>query len=153
MVTQLLGKIADPDRGILCCQSETGEPGAWDARNFCSAVIVPWVADNQDVLGSSSDPYVSNPLRRPVLSLDMPGARRADSSEWVALFDLLSPLDDASPDEHRALFQRCLISLARRLARQTFQYPIPMRVSASQTRAVLWRRFLRNQAAVFAQWR
>lgn len=137
VVTQLLGKIADPDRGVLCCQSETGEPGAWDARSFCSAVIVPWVAENQDVLGSSVDPYVSNPLRRPVLSRDMPGTRRADSSEWAALFDLLSPLDAASPAERRALFQRCLKSLARRLARQTFQYPIPMRVSAPQTRAAL----------------
>ncbi len=26
VVTQLLGKIADPNRGVLCCQSGTGDP-------------------------------------------------------------------------------------------------------------------------------
>jgi len=137
VMTQLLGKIADPDRGVLCCQSGTGEQGAWDARSFCSAVIVPWVAENHDVLGKSPDPYVSNPLRRPSLSRDMPGTRRADSGEWAALFDLLAPMDTASPDERRVMFRRCLKSLARRLAQQTFQYPIPMRVSTLQTRAAL----------------
>ena len=136
-MTQLLGKILDQDRGILCFQSETGKQGAWDARSFCSSVIVPWVADNQDVLGKSPDPYVSNPLRRPVLSREMPGTRKADSKEWAALFDWLAPLDEASQKERKLMFRRLLQSLARRLAKQTFRYPIPMRVSPAQTRAVL----------------
>lgn len=104
-VTQLLGKIADPDRGILCCQSETGELGAWDARSFCAAVIVPWVAENQDVIGKSPDPYVSNPLRRPVLSRDMPGTRRGHGADWAALFDLLAPLDAATLEERQVMLR------------------------------------------------
>ena len=137
VVTQTLGKIAGADRGILCVQSETGEPGAWDARSFCSAVVVPWVAENHDVLGNSSAPYVNNPLRRGVLTRGMPGTRKSDKGEWAALFDFLEPLDTAPPAAVREAFRRCLHSIARRLARQSFRYPIPKRVSMARTRKVL----------------
>ena len=68
-----------------------------------------------------------------MLSRDMPGICRADSSEWAVLFDLLSPLDAAPPAKRRMLFQRCLKSLARRAARLSD----PQRVSFPQTRATL----------------
>jgi len=58
--TQMLGKIADNNRNLLILQAKTGEDkGAWDARTFCKEVIIPWVADNHDVLGKSPDPYVN----------------------------------------------------------------------------------------------
>ena len=137
LFTQLLGKIADSNRNILCCQSETGMPGAWDARSFCSTVIVPWVSENQNVLGRSQDPYVSNPLRRPILSRNMPGTRSVDSADWATLFDLLNPLEKSTHQDRQIFFRRCLQSLTRRLARQNIQYPIPNRVSALQTRSLL----------------
>ncbi len=45
ILTQILGKIANQHRSLLFLQMGTGKtPGTWDARSFCSAVIVPWVA-------------------------------------------------------------------------------------------------------------
>ena len=63
LVTQMLGKIADPTRSLMALQlGEAGE-GAWDARSFATAVVLSWERDNQQVIGKSPDPYVSKPLR------------------------------------------------------------------------------------------
>jgi len=132
LFTQLLGKIANENRSLLSLQSGEGtDPGAWDPRSFCSAVIVPWVADNHDVLGKSPDPYVSNPLRRPRLDQGMDQLR--SRQEWGVLVTFLSLLDNAPPSELEAAFILCLRSAARRLATQSFQYQVPLRVSLPQT--------------------
>ncbi len=127
LLTQLLGKIADRKRGLLILQLGDGEPGAWDPRSFATAVIVPWVAANNDVLGTTGDPYVNNPLRRPRLERDAP--RRRNQEEWNALHDFLLPLDSAPRKDLKAAFRRCLASVARRMAGQSFKYQIPVRVS------------------------
>ena len=64
LVTQMLGKIADTTRDLCILQQAAGGPGAWDARSFSKAVVVPWVSANDNVIGTSADPYVSKPLRR-----------------------------------------------------------------------------------------
>lgn len=136
ILTQILGKIADERRSLLCLQMGTGEMrGAWDARSFCSAVIVPWVADNHDVLGNSPDPYVNNPLRRS--RLDEGTHQLRSKAEWDALVSFLSPLDSVCRDDLETAFIRCLESAARRLSRQSFGYQIPIRVSLPQMIRVL----------------
>ncbi len=131
ILTQMLGKIANMDRSLLSLQvGEHETPGAWDPRSFCSAVIVPWVADNHDVLGKSPDPYVNNPLRRPRLDKGMRQLRRR--KEWEALVAYLSPLDDVSKSDLEAAFVCCLESAARRYAAQSFGYQVPLRVSLPQ---------------------
>ena len=127
VLTQLLGKIADRERSLLALQLGEGEAGAWDPRSFAAAVIVPWVAANNDVMGTSPDPYVNNPLRRPLLERDAPGRNKQD--EWNALHDFLAPLDEASRKDVKVAFRRCLASVARRMAGQSFKYQIPVRVS------------------------
>ena len=143
VITQMLGKIADSSRSLLCLQSGTGEPGAWNARSFCDSVIVPWVAENHDVIGTSSEPYASKPLRRLRLSRGMSDVRNSD--EWDRLVMLFESLEDASPDELRKTYRRCLGAVARHLSRQSFKYPIPMRVSAARTRIAL-EEFLSDQS-------
>lgn len=132
--TQLLGKIEDHARDLLCLQMQRdlGEiSGAWDPRSFCAKVVVPWAAENQNVLGRSADPYVSNPLRRPRLDADTQKLR--DGDEWEALTQFLGKLQDRSdPDEIKRAFARCLASLSRRLRHQQFAYPVPQRVSLGQ---------------------
>jgi hypothetical protein len=63
--TQLLGKLAGPGLDAMCLQRGDGQSGRWDPRGFAARVVVPWNRTNQNVLGPSGDPYVSNPLRRP----------------------------------------------------------------------------------------
>ena len=127
VITQLLGKVALPDRSLMYLQSGTDEPGAWNARSFCDSVVVPWVSENQYVLGTSAEPYASKPLRRLRLEHDMPDVR--SKAEWSALFDFFDPLDKATPVEVQKALKRCLESVARRLSKQSFKYQVPLRVS------------------------
>ena len=134
VVTQLLGKVADPARDLLCLQRGIAEgaedAGRWDPRSFCIAVVVPWVRRNRDVLGSSGDPYVNNPLRRPRLDGDEKVQRRA---EWDALRDFLQELERAK--DHAVVLdaaRRCLRSAVRRLGKLTIEYPVPLRLALDQ---------------------
>ena len=141
VVTQLLGKVADHDRSLLCLQAADGEQGAWDARSFCSNVIVPWVFLNHNVLGTSPDPYVNNPARRSRLDVGLNALRYREA--WEQLADWFSALDNCSPTELEDVFRRCLRSVARRLSRQEFVYPVPNRISLDNTISVL-DKFLRE---------
>lgn len=136
ILTQMLGKIADANRSLLSLQlGAKGSQGAWDARSFCSAVIVPWVADNHDVLGRSPDPYVNNPLRRQ--RLDEGTHKLRNKEEWDALVAFLAPLDTGGRIKLEAAFIRCLESVGRRLAAQAFGYQVPIRVSLPQMIRIL----------------
>lgn len=137
VLTQILGKIADPTRSLLCLQLSSGGVGAWDARSFCVAVIVPWTVENQNVIGNSPDPYVSNPLRRARLTLDMSGTNKKDKDDWQALVKLFQSLDNKSSPDLQKTYRRCLAAVARRLAKQNFQYQIPMRIGATKTETML----------------
>ena len=83
LVTQLLGKIADTSRDLRAVQLADSSTGAWDARSFSTAAIVPWVAANQYVLGTSDEPYASKPLRRERIEHNMPNVRY--KADWNAL--------------------------------------------------------------------
>ena len=134
-VTQLLGKIEDHSRSLLFLQSGGGAPGAWNARSLADEVVVPWVTDNHNVLGTSQEPYASKPLRRPSLSSDMSNVR--NPHEWQALVDFFENLDNAGPDQIQETFRKCLQSLARRLATQDFEYPVPRRISMKNLISIL----------------
>ncbi len=133
--TQLLGKIADPNRNILALQQKDDGEGSWDARSFAKNVIVPWDADNHGVLGASSDPYASKPLRRTKLSRGMDNVR--NSGDWDALVRFLEPFESAAPEDIRRAFGRVMASLARLLAEQQIAYPIPQRISLMQLNDML----------------
>lgn len=127
LVTQMLGKIADPTRNLLTLQLAASSPGAWDARSFATAVVVPWVTDNQQVLGTSLEPYASKPLRRERLERAMPNVR--DKQGWTQLVGLLEEIESAGHTALVEAFRRVLRALVRRLAEQTFGYAIPQRIS------------------------
>lgn len=135
VLTQLLGKLADPSRDVLCLQRGDAEgseaAGRWDARSLCSGVVVPWNQDNQSVLGGSADPYVNNPLRRP--RLDEQTTALSRPAEWDALLAFLKEASHTSdtPVIERAV-RRCLRSVARRLHRQAVHFGVPPRVSLDQ---------------------
>ena len=127
--TQLLGKHADPTRDLLCLQrgGRDEQEGRWDPRGFCTRVVVPWMQRHQDVLGTSTDPYVNNPLRRPRLDEGLASLQRPD--EWGELVGFLSDLQSKSdPTLTEEAVVRCLKSIARRLQEQTVTYQIPIRI-------------------------
>lgn len=129
VVTQILGKIADPGRSLLALQLGAPGKGAWDARSFATAVIVPWERDNQQVIGKSPDPYVSNPLRRPRLDDD---TSVRDKGAWASLVAFLLELDGLPAGDLQHAFRRVLRALERRQARQQFSCPVPSRISQAR---------------------
>ena len=54
--TQLVGKLTDPLLDALCLQRGESSESQWDPRSLATSVVVPWVRDNQNVLGNSPDP-------------------------------------------------------------------------------------------------
>lgn len=135
VVTQLLGKWDDPTRDLLCLQKgdATGAAaaGRWDPRSFCKEVVVPWVQAHDHVLGTSTDPYVNKPLRRPRLDAQMESLRHVQ--DWKALVAYLQDLEAQSDAHvvHSHVF-RCLASVARRLSHMDIRYPVPMRISLAR---------------------
>ncbi len=125
LITQLLGKIADPSRDILAIQV-AGETHGWDARSFAKDVVVPWVTKNHNIVGTSGDPYVGQPLRRNRLDTPTSLKRRKD---WDKLVKFLAPLEHAECDDLKRALSRCLDSVARMGRSQEVSINFPERVS------------------------
>ena len=135
LITQLLGKFADRTRDAFCLQrgspKDATEEGRWDPRSFCSRVVVPWVQSADNVLGTSTDPYVSKPLRR--RRLDEWSVPLKARDEWNRVERVLRGVQDRDdPDYTELILRRCLASIARRYLELNIEYAIPARVSYSQ---------------------
>jgi len=141
--TQLLGKLTDPALDTMCLQAERRESGQWDPRSFASKVIAPWVRNNQNVLGTSADPYVSNPLRRPRLDHDPNG--NYGSPEWRALNNILADVQVRNEPAHtRQVFTQVLTAVRDRMRGLNFVYGVPPRVSIRQTEDLVARFLAEN---------
>ena len=132
LVTQLLGKHADRRRDTLCLQrgsrEDALEEGRWDPRSFCSSVVVPWVQNNNNVLGTSADPYASKPLRRP--RLDQGWRALRGRQEWEDLVRILRRVESKNdPTYTEETLRRCLQSIVRTYNELNIDYPVPNRVS------------------------
>ena len=83
------------------------------------------------MLGTSSDPYVNNPLRRPRLDVGMESL--SNRAEWEALVRLFAGLQaQASPSAVEEALVRCLKATARRMREQQVEYPVPIRIGLDQ---------------------
>lgn len=135
--TQLLGKLTDPKLNCLCLQKGNADDDSlWDPRGFAVKVLVPWVADNQHVLGTSTDPYVGKPLRKPWLE-ENPGNVKG-KEEWILLFRILHEVEVKNSQQftsHRML--QILRSIHQLYSELNFEYFIPARISLAQTEMLI----------------
>ena len=136
LLTQLLGKLIDPRRDALNIQrgdaNTAHAAGRWDARSFCQANVVPWVAEAGQVLGTSPDPYVNNPLRRN--RLDEYPAAVQHRQLWDGLVAVLSQVQErADPAYTETRVRQCLAALARKYNELAVQFDVPQRVSLTDT--------------------
>lgn len=132
LLTQLLGKLDNPGRDALSVQrgeAATAEAaGRWDARSFCQTNVVPWVAEAGQVLGTSPDPYVNNPLRRTRLDADLELLRNRPL--WDRLVETLRVVQERNDPEYTATqLQHCLASLVARYNALVVQFDVPQRIS------------------------
>ena len=136
LLTQLVGKFCDAGRDALSIQrgeAETADAaGRWDARSFCKDNVVPWVAETGQVLGTSPDPYVNNPLRRP--RLDAGYEPRRDRPQWDKLTKILQEVQTQDNLEFtEQQLRRCLASLMHKYNALNVQFDVPQRISLEAT--------------------
>jgi hypothetical protein len=128
---QLLGKLTNPKLDCLRLQKRKGDPAdvkGWDARSLGSKVIGPFNQKQENVLGTSSDPYVGNPIRIPrMLRNDQ---SKKDVAGWNALVDVLEQVESrGNPDFTKTVFRQVLLEIFRRQQSLRFIYVIPPRIS------------------------
>jgi len=135
--TQLLGKLTDPKLDCLCLQKGSGQDDSnWDPRSFANKVIVPWVAENQSVLGSSTDPYVRKPLRKPRLE-ENPGNVKG-KEDWRCLYRILEAVEAKNSEDYtREKILQTLRSIHKKFADLVFDYNVPERISIEQTERLI----------------
>ncbi|MEK7675342.1 MAG: restriction endonuclease, SacI family [Verrucomicrobiota bacterium] len=142
---QLLGKMTNPAVDSLKLQRGDGsDPTAWDARSLGSKVVCEFNRRQEGILGDSSDPYVSKPMRQPRMFRD--DRSKKDVPGWNRLVDILEQVESQNqPAFTEKVFRQVLLEMYRRQRTLTFSYPIPPRISLESTLA-LAEEFLRERS-------
>jgi hypothetical protein len=136
LLVQLCGKVASADLDALCLQrGKGGSESNWDARSLASKVVAPFNREQEDVLGTSNDPYVGNGMRIPRMRRD--DASKKDVAGWNVLVDVLEKVEQRSdPDFTQVVFRQALLEFLRRQRELRFTYAVPPRVSSAGAIAV-----------------
>ncbi len=125
--TQLASKSANPALDARSIQAKWGQPGAFDARTVCHTTVVDFDRNNNNVLGGSTEPYTSNPLRIPAIVPEV----RATQKNKKGFDDLIQVLSYAeqNPNQVDRLLVATAVAIQARLATTFVVYPVPNRVS------------------------
>lgn len=143
---QLLGKLLDPQIDCLALQRGTQGDASrgWDARSLASKVIAPFNIAQENVLGTSGDPYVGNAMRIPRMLRDDPSKK--DVAGWNTLLDVLEAVEKADdPAYTEAAMKQTLVEFHHRQRGLRFSYPVPPRASL-ETVLDLARRFVAHKS-------
>lgn len=144
---QLLGKLTNPKLDCLRLQKRKGDPDdvtGWDARSLGSKVVAPFNQKEENVLGTSNDPYVGNPMRIPLMVRN--DHSKKDVKGWNTLIDILEQVESqGNTDFTEAVFRQVLLEIFRRQKSLRFAYPLPLRISLENA-LLLARRFLEQKS-------
>ncbi len=128
---QILGKLTDPTVDCLRLQKRKGDSSditGWDARSLARKVVAPFNQRQENILGTSGDPYVGNPMRIPRMVRD--DKSKKDVAGWNTLVDVLERIESRNdPAFTQAVFRQVLLEMFRRQKSLTFTYPLPPRIS------------------------
>ena len=144
---QLLGKVTNPTLDCLRLQKKKGDRSdatGWDARSLGSKVIAPFNQQQENILGTSSDPYVGNPMRLPRMERD--DQTKKDVVGWNTLVQVLEPVELRSNRLFtETVFRQVLLEMFRRQKTLRFVYPLPPRISLDDVLSIA-RRFLEEKS-------
>jgi hypothetical protein len=114
LLTQLLAKVVDPNVNALVLQKSAKTSGAFDARSFCKETVIKFERNYLgNILGGSSDPYVSKPLRHKMISLEIIEEIK-DKEGWKALYDVLKKVEDKRDVEFaRNILKQALLEVRK----------------------------------------
>jgi SacI restriction endonuclease len=133
---QMLGKMTNPVVNCLKLQrGDASDPTAWDARSLGSKVVCEFNRRQEGILGDSSDPYVSKPMRQPLMFRD--DRSKKDIAGWNKLVEILQEVESRNQQTFtESVFHQVLLEMYRRQQTLTFSYPIPPRISLESTLAL-----------------
>ena len=144
---QLLGKLTNAKLDCLRLQKKKGDLNditGWDARSLGSKVVAPFNQKEENVLGTSNDPYVGNPMRIPRMVRD--DQSKKDVAGWNTLVDVLGQVESRGyPDFTEVVFRQALLEIFRRQKSLRFTYPLPPRISLENALS-LAHRFLEQKS-------
>jgi hypothetical protein len=144
---QLLGKLTNTKLDCLRLQKKKGDPNdvtGWDARSLGSKVVASFNQKQENVLGTSNDPYVGNPMRIPRMVRD--DRSKKDVAGWNTLVDVLEQVESRdNPEFTEAVFRQVLLEIFRRQKSLRFTYPLPPRISLENALS-LAHRFLEEKS-------
>lgn len=128
LITQILAKAVNPELDCRSIQKTTGRPGAFDARSLCTKVIVPWERQNHNLLGGSSDPYVSNPMRIQGVYPEYSSDKRV--KEWADIEYVLNEIQKKNNTTYtESVYSVVLSETHSLLVDANIVYPVPHRIS------------------------
>jgi hypothetical protein len=105
-------------------KSDPDDTTGWDARSFGRKVVATFNKRQENILGTSEDPYVGNPMRIPKMLRN--DQNKKDVPGWNRLVELLSNVEQqADPLFTMALFRQVLLEMFRRQQSLKFSYPVP----------------------------
>jgi SacI restriction endonuclease len=132
LITQLVSKITNPKLNASCLQEGAGVEGSFDPRTVCKKVIVPFERTQLDgALGRSPDPYVSNPIRVPLLTR-AGRESKSDPEMWDKLCDVVDAIETNNEEFANNVFRQVLLEIYRKLGSTEIKYDVPLRSSLAQ---------------------
>ncbi|MHA1593929.1 MAG: restriction endonuclease, SacI family [Candidatus Baldrarchaeia archaeon] len=134
LLTQVLAKLVNPSINALALQRQANIPGAFDARSFCKKVVVDFERKFlRSVLGGSSDPYVSKPLRRAVISLDVIKHIK-DKNGWTRLYNILKRVEEVNDRKFtEKILCQILVEIRKMLIEVEMDKKVPIAASSIST--------------------
>jgi|SRR6185312_5148701 len=130
LLTQILGKAAEPKLNAVCIQESSKLEGAWDARSLASRVVVEWNKSvERPFQGANDDPYVNNPARYKNFGPEMRG-KAGKQDVYDALAELVQRAQDGGQTEAMRLVKLILVETRRSLEANKRYYFGPARMSA-----------------------
>jgi hypothetical protein len=144
---QLLGKITNPTLDCLRLQKRKGDLNdinGWDARSVGSKVVARFNQEQENILGSSSDPYVGNPMRIP--RMERNDQSKKDLKGWNTLVEILEKVESQNNSKFtETIFRQVLLEMFRRQKSLHFAYPLPPRISLENVISIA-KRFLEEKS-------
>lgn len=111
LVNGILAKASSELVNPISLQAGASLSGAFDARNLCHKVLVPFERDFLDnVLGGSNEPFLNKPARFTHLSKDNAVRKGRDKETLLLLMELLSSIETSQEAKE---YLACIFSILR----------------------------------------
>ena len=117
LVTNLLAKATNGRANALSLQAGAPFSGAFNSRDLCHEVVVPFERDNLvNALGASNEPYLNNPARHTHLSKNNPVGKGKNRKILNTLIAIAQEVNSGGSDLAFKCLSCCFVLLEKVIA-------------------------------------